>query len=103
MIINPEITLLSKTYTIDTIGNQVEVVTQLDVPIIRIENIYASEFYNGAQANFKPELRLVISSYNYNDENEFIFNAKNYSVIRIEHPNLDEVTIIAERKVVNVG
>lgn len=101
-MINPQITLKSKTYSLDSVGNQIETIVDSIVPIIRIENIYASEFYNASQSNFKPELRLVISSYNYDDQNEFEYNSKDYSIIRTENANQDELVIVAERKLKNV-
>lgn len=97
-MINPQITLKAKTYTYDSIGNEKATVTETVVPILRIENVYASEFYRASQSNFKPELRIVISSYNYSGENEFEYNSINYSIIRTENANQDELVIIAERK-----
>ena len=99
---NPQITLKSKTYTFDSVGNQIETIVQSVVPIIRIENIYASEFYQASQSNFKPTLRLVISAYNYADQNEFEYDSIDYSIIRTEFANQDELIIIAERQIKNV-
>lgn len=97
-MIDPQIKLLSKVYTFDEIGNEIETITEIDVPILRIESVYANEFYRASQSNFKPELRLVISEYNYNNENEFIYKGINYSIIRTENANQDELILIAERK-----
>lgn len=102
MMTNPQITLKSKTYTTDSVGNQKETIVETIVPIIRIESIYASEFYRASQSNFKPEARLVISAYNYAQQNEFEWDSIDYSVIRTESANNDELIIIAERKIKNV-
>lgn len=99
-MINPQITLISKIFTFDSIGNQVATETQVDVPIIRIETIYANEFYNASQNNMKPELKIVISSLNYNNENEFMYNNEHFSIIRTEFANLDEIKIVGERKII---
>lgn len=99
---NPQITLKSKTYSFDSVGNQIETETNVVVPIIRIENVYADEFYRASQANFKPTLRIVISAYNYSNQNEFEYDGTEYSIIRTEFAVEDELTIIAERKVKNV-
>lgn len=102
-MINPQITLLSKTYSIDSVGNQKDTEVRIEVPILRIETIYANEFYNASQNNMKPELKVVISSLNYNNENELLFNNERYSIIRTEYANQDEIKIIAERKIPNVN
>lgn len=99
---NPEIIFKNKVYSFDSIGNQIETITTSIVPIIRIEQIYANEFYRASQSNFKPELRIVISSYNYNNQNEFEYDNTDYSIIRTENANQDELVIIAERKIKNV-
>ncbi len=98
-MIDVSVTLKSKTYEYDSIGNQIENVTNVEIPIIRIEDIYASEFYRGSQAGFKPSLRVVISPLNYNNENELIYKGKNYSVIRVSDINQDEIALICEVKV----
>lgn len=98
-MIDVSVTLKSKSYELDSIGNQIETVTNVEVPIIRIEDVYASEFYRGAQSGFKPSLRVVISSLNYNNENELTYNGNNYSVIRASNVNQDEVALVCEVKI----
>ena len=98
-MIDVSVTLKSKTYELDSIGNQIETVTNVVVPIIRIEDVYANEFYRGSQAGFKPNLRVVISSLNYNNEDELTYMNKNYSIIRVSNINQDEVALVCEVKV----
>lgn len=98
-MIDVSVTLKSKSYELDSIGNQIETVTNVVVPIIRIEDVYASEFYRGSQAGFKPNLRVVISSLNYNNEDELTYMNKNYSIIRVSNINQDEVALVCEVKI----
>ena len=95
-------TLLSTTIEQDDIGNEIEKVKKRLIPIIKVEDVYANEYYQANQQGFKPSLRLRISALNYNDEEELIYMKKVYSVIRVQEPTADEVVLICERKIKNV-
>ena len=94
--------LLSTTLQTDSIGVQKEVKTEAEVPIIKVEEVYANEFYEANEQGFKPTLRLRISALNYNNEKELIYMGTIYSVIRPSEPYADEVVLVCERKVKNV-
>lgn len=95
-------TLLSTTIKQDEIGNEKEITTEKLIPIIKVEDVYANEYYQANQQGFKPSLRLRISALNYNDEKELIYMGKTYSIIRTQEPTADEVVLICERKIKNV-
>ena len=94
--------LLSTTLQTDSIGVQKEVKTEVEIPIIKIEEVYANEFYEANEQGFKPTLRLRISSLNYNNEEELIYMGVIYSIIRATEPYADETVLVCERKVKNV-
>lgn len=94
--------LLSTTLQTNSIGVQKEVQTEVEIPIIKIEEVYANEFYEANEQGFKPTLRLRISALNYNNERELIYMGTTYSVIRPSEPYADEVVLVCERKVKNV-
>lgn len=77
-------------------------VIKKEIPIIKIEDVYANEFYKGNEQGYKPTLRLRISALNYNDEKELIYMGTTYSIIRTSEPSIDEIVLICERKVKNV-
>ena len=93
--------LLSTTYEQDKIGNEIEVVNKKLIPIIKIEDIYSTEYYEANQQGYKPNLRLRISTLNYNDEEELEYMGKVYSVIRVQSM-IDETVLVCERKIKNV-
>lgn len=95
-------TLLSTIITQDSIGNEIEQIQRRQIPLIKVEDVYANEFYEANQQGFKPSLRLRISALNYNDEEELIYMGKTYSIIRTQEPTADEVVLICERKIKNV-
>ncbi len=94
--------LLSTTLQTNSIGVQKEIQTEVEIPIIKIEEVYANEFYEANEQGFKPTLRLRISSLNYNNEEELIYMGVTYSIIRATEPCADEVVLVCERKVKNV-
>lgn len=94
--------LLSSTLKTDDIGVQKEVVTEVEIPIIKVEEVYANEFYEANEQGFKPTLRLRISALNYNNESELVYMGTNYSIIRPSEPYADEIVLVCERKVKNV-
>lgn len=95
-------TLLSTTIEQDDIGNEIEQTQRRQIPLIKVEDVYANEFYEANQQGFKPSLRLRISALNYNDEEELVYMGKTYSIIRTQEPTADEVVLICERKIKNV-
>ncbi len=94
--------LLSTDLQTDDIGVQKEVQTEIEIPIIKVEEIYANEFYEANQQGFKPTLRLRISALNYNNEKELIYMGVIYTIIRASEPYADEVVLVCERKIKNV-
>jgi len=94
--------LISITIEQDNIGNEIESTTEKNVPIIKVEDIYANEYYEANQQGYKPSLRLRISALNYEDEEELIYLGKAYSIIRTQEITADEIVLICERKIRNV-
>lgn len=94
--------LLSTQIVEDSIGVQQEKSVEIDIPIIKVEDIYANEFYSANEQGFKPSLRLRISSLNYNNEQELIYMNTKYSIIRVQEPLADEIILVCERKIKNV-
>lgn len=94
--------LLSTTIEQDEIGNEVERQNKRIIPIIKVEDVYASEYYEANQQGYKPSLRLRISALNYKDEEELIYINKEYSIIRVQEVTADELVLICERKIKNV-
>ena len=94
--------LLSITYKKNDIGVEEEVKNEVEIPIIKVEEVYAKEFYEANEQGFKPTLRLRISALNYNNENELVYMGTNYSIIRVSEPYADELILVCERKVKNV-
>lgn len=94
--------LLSTTIQENTIGVQKEVKVETEIPIIKVEDVYANEFYEANEQGYKPSLRLRISALNYNNECELIYMSNTYNIIRTQEITADEVILVCERKIKNV-
>ena len=82
--------------------NKPKKIVKKEIPIIRIEDIFANEFYIANEKGHKPSLRLRISALNYSDEEELEYMNKKYSIVRIQEVTADEVILVCERKIKNV-
>lgn len=94
--------LLSTTIQENAIGVQKEVKVETEIPIIKVEDIYANEFYEANEQGYKPSLRLKISNLNYDNQQELIYMNKTYTIIRKPEITADELILICERKIKNV-
>jgi len=94
--------LLNSTIETNSIGTEKEKVIEKEIPIIKVEDVYANEFYEANQQGFRPSLRLRINTLNYNYENELIYMNQIYSIIRTQEPTADEIILVCERKIKNV-
>ena len=94
--------LLSTTVQEDSIGVQKEVVKETEIPIIKVEDVYANEYYEANQAGYQPTLRLRISVLNYSNEKELIYMNTTYTIIRVQEITADELVLVCERKIKNV-
>lgn len=90
--------LVTKQYVIDNIGNQKLQENNTEIPIIDVEDVYQSEFYNASQQGLKPTLRLRISDLNYNEEPELIYMNSRYSIIRVDKVSNEEIALICEKR-----
>lgn len=94
--------LLSTTFETNNIGVQEEKIVEKEIPIIKVEDIYANEFYEANEQGFKPSLRLRISNLCYENELELIYKNETYTIIRTQEITADEFILVCERKVKNV-
>lgn len=90
--------LVTKNYVIDEIGNQKLQENLVEIPIIEVQDVYQSEFYNASQQGLKPTLRLLISDLNYNDEPELEYMNYRYSIIRVDMVDNESLALVCEKR-----
>ena len=100
-MIDLECTLIQINIEKDDIGNEVEKQTELIVPIIQHEDIFASEFYSAGTVGMKPTLKIRISNLNYSNQTRLRYMNEEYEIIRVDTPTIDEVSLVCERKIRN--
>lgn len=100
-MIDVECSLIGNEVTKDGIGNEIINKVESVVPIIKVEDVFASEYYEARQTGFKPNLKLRISSLNYNNQKQLKYMNCEYDIIRVDTPNIDEVSLVCERKIGN--
>lgn len=94
--------LLSTTSIQNDIGVSIpQKPVEIEIPIIKVEDVYANEYYEANQAGYQPTLRLRISVLNYNNEKELIYMGTTYTIIRVQEIT-DELILVCERKIKNV-
>lgn len=94
--------LLSTTFKTDKIGVQKEETNEVEIPLIKVEDVYANEFYEANEQGYKPSLRLRISTLNYENQPELIYMNEIYNIIRTQEITADELILVCERKIKNV-
>lgn len=95
--------LLSTTSMQNDIGVPIPQKTvEIEIPIIKVEDVYANEYYEANQAGYQPTLRLRISALNYSNEEELIYMGTIYTIIRTQEITADELVLVCERKIKNV-
>ena len=95
--------LLSTTSIQNDIGVSIpQKPVEKEIPIIKVEDVYANEYYEANQAGYQPTLRLRISVLNYNNEKELIYMSTTYTIIRVQEITADELVLVCERKIKNV-
>ena len=95
--------LISQTCIENEIGSQIpQEPVKTEIPIIKVEDVYANEYYEANQAGYQPTLRLRISTLNYNNEKELEYMGVEYTIIRIQEITADELVLVCERKIKNV-
>lgn len=90
--------LVTKEYKIDVVGNQKLQENLVEIPIIEVQDVYQSEFYNASQQGLKPTLRLLISDLNYNDEPELEYRGNRYSIIRVDMVDNESLALVCEKR-----
>lgn len=87
-----------KQYVFDNIGNQKLQENYVEIPIIEVQDVYQSEFYNASQQGLKPTLRLLISDLNYHDEPELEYMGSRYSIIRVDTVDNESIALVCEKR-----
>ena len=108
MTYDHELTLISQTVTEDGIGNQIPVET-LDSVLCRLANVGQSERYAARVDDLRPEIKIIIHSFEYSGQRVVKFNGERYQVIstiegsyaNARYLSFDEIELTCEKVIGN--
>lgn len=89
--------LQSVTYEKDQYGVNRAIKTERKV-YCDVSSVTSAEFFQGGAQGLKPDLRFVMSIFDYEDEEELIFEGKTYSIYRTYRGKNDDIELYTERK-----
>ena len=92
------LTLVSKRFEPDEIGNQVSVETTRTVYCSAV-SVSQSEFFRGGEQGLQPSHKFILFRYDYNGEDEVEFEGKRYTVYRTYADEADAIELYAQRRV----
>lgn len=91
-----DINLISRTFTKDEIGQQIETETSRSV-VAELKSINRSEWVAARQNNYNPVVIASICEFDYNDEEIVEIDSERYVVYRT-HPGKDDYIELSLRK-----
>lgn len=88
--------------TYDEYGNEVITYTETTV-YVQPRSIYASEFYNAAQAGLHPSITFTLTNRaDYNGEKLVEWEGTTYNVVRVDwNAQRDAISLICEERIGN--
>ena|SRR5690554_5479246 len=93
---NDLITLIAITTTKDSIGQPVETETPREV-LCEVKSISQTEFYQAAQTQLRPELKVIMDADEYEKEVRLEYDGEEYKVIRRYKTDGHEIELTCER------
>ncbi|WP_130807650.1 phage head closure protein [Senegalia massiliensis] len=76
-----EVKLIDEEIIKDEIGQEVATFIERTI-LCKVKDIGGSEFYNAKVAGLKPEIKLIVHSFEYQGEQKVEFQGNKYNVIR---------------------
>lgn len=93
-----DINLISRTFTSDTIGQQVATET-IKTVVAELKSINRSEWVAAHQVGYNPVVTAIISAFDYNNEEIVEINSERYVVYRTYSRKDDYIELMLRKKV----
>jgi SPP1 family predicted phage head-tail adaptor len=91
-----ELVLIDHTYAENEIGNSIPSETRTTI-LCGEKSVSRREFYSAAASNLRPEVVLVVHSFEYNGQTDVEYKGIRYKVIRTFSPNAEETELTVEK------
>ena len=92
------ITLISETYTMDSIGQQISTETERDI-YCNARSVTRNEWEAGGQMGLNPQLQVRVFAPDYQGEKIVEFHGKRYSVYRTYQASNEIIELYLENQV----
>lgn len=89
--------LISKTYTLDALNQQIASLTTREV-FCNIQSVTQSEWFNGGQQGLKPEYKVTMFAPDYEGEEIVSLNGTQYSVYRTYLRQDENIELYLEKR-----
>ena len=93
-----DINLISRTFTKDEIGQQIETETSRSV-VAELKSINRSEWVAAHQVGYNPIVTAIISAFDYNNEEIIEIDSERYVVYRTYSRKDDYIELMLRKKV----
>lgn len=100
MNIAEKISLVTKTYTVDSIGQRVETRSTKDVFAL-VESASQSEFFNGGQNGLRPDYKFTVWLNEYNGQETLIYKSVEYDIYRTYRRKDGRIELHSQRTVLH--
>ena len=97
-----KINLISTAYSKDEYGVDRATETKNEI-FAKVGSISGREFFNAGVNDIKPELKLIVNSYEYNGEKIIEYGATKYTVYRTYQASENSLELYVQRKVGDNG
>ena len=91
------ITFTQVEYAPDATGVMQETRTRRDV-FCQVNSVSRDEFFDGGRNGLNPEYQFTLFAYDYQGENECVYNGLPYVIYRVYRGRGDTMELYAERK-----
>lgn len=98
MNIAEKIYLQTIAYTVDSIGQRVETVSETEVFAL-VESVSQTEFFDAGEKGLKPEFRFVVWLTEYEGQENLRYGSDVYSVYRTYRRNDGRIELYTQKRV----
>lgn len=92
-----EVTLISETYTTDSLMQRIPMESRTTV-IAQVDSVSGNEFFEGGKAGITPEFRITLNHFAFNGEKIVEIDGIRYGVYRTYRDTPYTIELYVERK-----
>ena len=96
---NNDAYLISRTFTVDEVGNQVATETETLIPV-EVKSISRDEFYRAGEQKLNPEMVVTTAADNYSNQELIKIDSVRYAIYRkYRDQNSDDIELYLRKEV----